>query len=90
MDFTSLCTSPEPKLNSQVKLTPQHMGRCLGCVSVPHRSCSSGSWEKWRSGGGLLRKVVLSRALLLIIILILILIIMIIGARDSLASMLGI
>lgn len=49
MDFTSLCTSPEPKLNSQVKLTPQHRGRCPGCMSVPHPGCSSGSQEKWRS-----------------------------------------
>lgn len=49
MDFTSLCISPEPKLNSQVKLTPQHMGRCLGCTPVPHPGCSSGSQEKWRS-----------------------------------------
>lgn len=49
MDFTSLCTNPEPKLNSQVKLTPQHRGRCPGCMSVPHPGCSSGSQEKWRS-----------------------------------------
>lgn len=83
MDFTSLCTSPEPKLNSQVKVTPQHMGRCLGCVSVPHPGCSSGSWEKW--GGGLLRKVVSGRALLIIIIIILK-----IGAKDSFSSALGI
>lgn len=80
MDFTSLCTSPEPKLNSQVKLTPQHMGRCLGCV------CPSPRLQFWLLGevGGLLRKVVLGRALLITII------IKKISAKDSFASALGI
>lgn len=55
LDFTSLCTSPEPKLDLQVKQAPRHGWRCLGCVSVPHPRAASGDKQ---------RKVVLGRALL--------------------------
>lgn len=57
LDFTSLCTSPEPKLDLQVKQAPRHGWRCLGCVSVPHPRCGAASGDKQR-------KVVLGRALL--------------------------
>lgn len=43
MDFTCLCTSPEPKLNLQVKPMLQLMGRCLATSVCPSPSWGSGS-----------------------------------------------
>lgn len=45
MDFTSLCTSPEPKPNLQVKPMLQLMWRCLATCVCPSPNWGAGSHQ---------------------------------------------